>query len=331
MTESKEVLLEEKKRIDFLDIAKGIGIVWVLLGHSLDLRIPYYGTIAFSFHMPLFFILSGYCFTRKKDEKTLFVTLFKRYLVPYFFTIGLFIAYYLVKGNYAECKNWIWGGVYGSGWDYASPRYIKGVGGIWFFLALFWGKIIMNSIFKLPEYLCIALVSLLAYWGVYSYSVFVFPWGIQNGCIGVLFLYIGFLAKRYDLFGKTHLWWFLFSLIVWGMAIKKGYSYFTLVNCKLDLIQVITSCCGCYIVIIISKYFDFSRILKTVFIWIGKRTAIILSFHIWELHTHVCDDIALHIFSTTNGRIIFLVRLVWCFLFAFIIPKIPYVKKIYSV
>lgn len=56
------------QRIRFFDIAKGIAILAVILGHSAietNLFAPHRTaqvvlSICFSFHMPLFFILSGY-------------------------------------------------------------------------------------------------------------------------------------------------------------------------------------------------------------------------------------------------------------------------------
>lgn len=55
------------QRIRFFDIAKGIAILAVILGHSAietNLFAPHRTaqvvlSICFSFHMPLFFILSG--------------------------------------------------------------------------------------------------------------------------------------------------------------------------------------------------------------------------------------------------------------------------------
>lgn len=48
----------DKKRIAWVDIAKAIAIIGMIVGHEVTndtLRI-----FIFSFHMPLFFILSGY-------------------------------------------------------------------------------------------------------------------------------------------------------------------------------------------------------------------------------------------------------------------------------
>ena len=57
----------EQSRAEHLDIAKGIGITLVIFGHlsqsSEMLRI-----LVYSFHMPLFFLISGYL---NKENRTL--------------------------------------------------------------------------------------------------------------------------------------------------------------------------------------------------------------------------------------------------------------------
>ena len=60
MMEEKEIIKKERLRINYLDIAKAIAIFLVILGHSTSssewtmLR-----KILYSFHMPLFFAVSG--------------------------------------------------------------------------------------------------------------------------------------------------------------------------------------------------------------------------------------------------------------------------------
>ena len=81
------------KRLDYLDLAKGIGILIVMLGHF-----PFYGEphisiqlydFIFSFHMPLFFIITGIIFgySRKWEKQTfkeLFIKKLKTIIYPYF-------------------------------------------------------------------------------------------------------------------------------------------------------------------------------------------------------------------------------------------------------
>lgn len=327
-----EVSTIERKRIDYIDIAKGIGILFVILAHSEFNHfhlLRFLSGIGWTFHMPLFFILSGLCFRKKGKE--IFYNLFKRLVVPYYFTIFLFVVFYLALGHIHESMDWIWGGIYGSGISYSTPFYIKGVGIIWFLLALFWAKIILNYIVHLPEYLVLVLVVLLAYWAVFSYPRFILPLEIQTGCIGLLYLFIGFLAHKYGLLHKYYILPIVFSLLIWGLGIFNGYGYMTLINCGVDLISIIVSCCACYVILILSKLFERSKFLCKLFTWIGKNTIIILCFHMFELYTGISSKIAAMLFSAENVDAIFFVRMIWCVFFAFVIPKIPIVRAVFSI
>lgn len=57
-------------RIDSLDILKGIGIILVVVGHMIGNQL-YIRPWIYAFHMPLFFMVSGYCFNIAKHPKWL--------------------------------------------------------------------------------------------------------------------------------------------------------------------------------------------------------------------------------------------------------------------
>ena len=83
------------KRIAYLDVAKGIGILLVVLAHNyVRISVPDVGKFIFSFHMPFFFLLSGMLF---KPNYPLLV-IFKRRLAtlirPYFAAIVLLYCVY---------------------------------------------------------------------------------------------------------------------------------------------------------------------------------------------------------------------------------------------
>lgn len=78
------------KRIEYIDIAKGIGILLVVLGHNdFEVISVFVQRLIYSFHMPLFFFLSGYFLNTaipffefiKKRSNTL--------LKPFLFTVLL--------------------------------------------------------------------------------------------------------------------------------------------------------------------------------------------------------------------------------------------------
>lgn len=132
-----------RQHLDYLDIAKGIGILAVVLGHcvpknifngnsNLDMIAGYIYGFVYSFHMPLFFFISGYL-TKKvhngQEAINILITKAKRLLIPYisfsFIYIPLRIFYSnMAISNYSQP---IWKILIG-----VSPN-----GGVWFLYVLF--------------------------------------------------------------------------------------------------------------------------------------------------------------------------------------------------
>lgn len=65
----KERPVAETKRIDWIDAAKGFAILLVMMGHSDPPEVVM--TWLYTFHVPLFFFLSGYVFKIKNGENFL--------------------------------------------------------------------------------------------------------------------------------------------------------------------------------------------------------------------------------------------------------------------
>lgn len=111
------------KRYKEIDICRGIGIVLVVLGHALkqvgDLAglLKVMLDVIYSFHMPLFFILSGFTavkilgFTRTSEKTAYAKTRVSRLLVPYFVMgllyvpLKIFLSRYAVK-PYSVTEAW---------------------------------------------------------------------------------------------------------------------------------------------------------------------------------------------------------------------------------
>ena len=53
----KADLINAQSRIEYFDIAKGMGILSIILGH---MGVEGVDRIVFTFHVPLFFLISGY-------------------------------------------------------------------------------------------------------------------------------------------------------------------------------------------------------------------------------------------------------------------------------
>ena len=124
------------KRNKNIDICKGLLIWFVILGHSGFQSMEWFHDMLFWFHMPCFFILTGYLTNwNKYSLKDFICKRFHSYLIPYFvFSIVLIIIYQdWVKGT---IKTIAGGRINTSSYSYP----------FWFITALFLSVCIYKSI-----------------------------------------------------------------------------------------------------------------------------------------------------------------------------------------
>ena len=76
-------------RLRFVDIAKGISIICIILGH---LGIHNITRVVFTFHVPIFFLITGYFVSRKEGVRDFAIKKARTLLVPYFVTSLVMIA-----------------------------------------------------------------------------------------------------------------------------------------------------------------------------------------------------------------------------------------------
>lgn len=155
------------RRIEYLDIAKGLLIITVILTHS-----PWpYAQYMYWFHMPAFFIISGLLYKDGIDFKKQFL----KFYIPYFsFSVVDILFNFLMYpgtasiGNFlSSFKYYIYGG--------------KAVWGVfWFIPVLLISKFLFSKLrshFKTPYVLSIIV---LGYIAVHIYSIMVIPNSIVN-------------------------------------------------------------------------------------------------------------------------------------------------------
>lgn len=121
------------KRIEYMDIARGIGILLVVLGHNdFEALSLYVHQVIYSFHIPLFFFLSGYFINTTIPFFEFFKKRFSSLLKPYFFTIFLiyFVSVSFEKMGFTMAITRIVKSLYGTG------HYIDWVQ-LWFLPELF--------------------------------------------------------------------------------------------------------------------------------------------------------------------------------------------------
>ena len=146
--------MDNKDRIKWIDTAKGIGILLVIIGHTVkdytDQEFLIRGLIS-SFHMPLFFILSGITFGQAENYKHLWYNTrksFKRLIIPVLivFSIQSIVG---LNSQYSDLGNYIVDRfktlIYSSGADIDSID-VKALRMTWFLVALFLSKFLYNLV-----------------------------------------------------------------------------------------------------------------------------------------------------------------------------------------
>lgn len=136
-----------EKRLDYLDLVKGIGIALVVIGHSPGVsdRTLIWFT---SFHMPLFFIVSGILFAHKRSNYKHFAAYagsrFRSTMVPYFCfsLINILVDW----GRYLRDPETVGQEVIQT--DIIQSLSLFGVSVLWFLPALFLGGLCLYGVAK---------------------------------------------------------------------------------------------------------------------------------------------------------------------------------------
>lgn len=287
-----------KKRIDFLDIAKGIAIIAIILGHLGSNTI---NRVVFTFHVPIFFIITGYFINKKYTIKEFIENKFKRLIIPYFVTsiLIIIISIFSIKlfygvnfFNWIGAKQYLIATIYGAGDNHVFLGYkIRAIGAIWFLWASFWASILLRISLELKKEYRILFIAILFVIGYFSSKIIWLPLSIQAGFCATLFMYVGYLINTYfDKYKhiyikyKKHI--IIISLLIWIQFIY-SFKSFWLVHCDIGrgIIDIIGSLCACYCIIIISKVIKTkTRFTYKIFEFLGRYSLLILCIHIIELN-----------------------------------------------
>ena len=185
-----------KRRVGYYDIAKGIGIILVVIAHIEYMPLEMRQYIV-TFHMPAFFIISGMLMhlTREAEReiKPLLVNKLKRIMLPYLvFSFVYPVSYYL--------KYLITGEGYSPEFflrDILVGLSMTGISVLWFLPALFFSEIIVliiiRNLKKLPVLaLCAAILTGLWFLPLAVSFMGLFIWRMECCCVLVLTGYVLF-------------------------------------------------------------------------------------------------------------------------------------------
>lgn len=267
------------KRIEWIDIAKGIGILLVILGHSVQFGSRLHNLI-FSFHMPLFFILSGMVYNHK-NNKTFLHKKFISLIIPYiiFSIIGLLISIIIPFWRSGLNTRAIMKDIYLTNPDAAN------VSSVWFLICLFIVSVFFNFIQKVDikvQYIVVGLCLIVGIFYAKLMSDLTFlpdgrlPFNLDTSLISLTFFAIGVWMKIYITDCKV--FWgscviFTLTFVFNGRVNLHGLTF------NNPILYIMESISGAIIVIFLC--FIISTKNKQRFIikmlkWLGEHSLIIL-------------------------------------------------------
>ncbi|MDU2421931.1 MAG: acyltransferase family protein [Bifidobacterium scardovii] len=343
-------------RIRYFDIAKGIAILCVVLGHSILIantaipQSPLAQTLyhlCFTFHMPLFFIVSGYFmhperpFRWRKESRELLATY--GLTAAAIVIVNAALAFVLRTGTRASFAGWAAAAYYGAGDMTGNYLWLVPfrIGALWFLLGLFWAHLIVHFAAKTPYPSLVILASFVI--GYLSARIFWFPLSVQSGMTAAAFVYLGVLARRYDLLNviRTRAWIWAIAALVWVIAIWQFAGFSMAMNQYGPswwhvAISVCGAVAGTLCVLGISTLIDrFAEPLARLFQRFGKVSLAILCVHLLEDDTTPWGSLLPHPGPHPGGVgasmwiIIFVVRLAVDILLAWGLFHIPHVNALF--
>lgn len=274
-----------------LDFLKGVGILTVIIGHLSEFGRQF----IFSFHMPLFFLISGYLFSQKPLSKSLHND-FYRLIVPYVFTSLVIIVFYFIATILTGQQfvlRWALASLWGSGAIHSSRIWgdLPYIGAIWFLLALFWCKnlflVLAHNIKNIQILGCVCLVISLSS-SFIDNNIISLPLAILPGCGAVIFFYAGYAIRAINLFKKINLKIAAILIGIWMCATFIPNRPFGMVTCDYTLWWLtIPGAVAAVLVlyIIFDKVLDNKYLLKLggIIVWIGECSLVILCIHLIDL------------------------------------------------
>ena len=180
-------MLKISERVDWVDTLKFIGILLVILGH---INFPLNGFI-YTWHMPLFFMVSGFFIKFETSFKDFIVKNFKRLMIPYFIfsIIGLFMEMlkrYLLHREALDYVHEIKGIFIDMDFAGLCNTYAFV---LWFLPTLFFSRIFLYLIKNnIPSLLLQSFAVVLLFMGSFYIGL---PFGLDSALNSLIFVYAG--------------------------------------------------------------------------------------------------------------------------------------------
>lgn len=275
-------------RIKWIDYAKAIGIILVIIGHAIskyNLNLSVLEKFIYSMHMPLFFIISGYLFKWDSsiNKKEFIKKKVKRLILPYLLFIvlitvcHLFEVLLLHKGMEFFYKFLSIDNIF-----YTILCTVKSIySNLWFFPCLLVSEIILFLLFRKlkNEYLTISVSLIIGFAFLFfrKFTNIVLPFCMETALASLLFLGVGSIVRKIEINNFCNIR--LLINISLFIILNVLYSGKTFVYYNLDIespgIFIFTAIFGSMIVIDICQKINNINILQSI----GSNSMYIYGLH----------------------------------------------------
>ena len=346
------------KRIEWIDIARGFAILFVIIGHSLgNYFSSYFANLIYVFHMPIFFVLSGYLYKRK-NKKDFLNSSFFNLIMPYVgtviiaFVLFTFYKFYnnpiIAPSRVNTYKQLCISALYGIGAQAKLPftNYsIIPIGAIWFLLAFFIGTQLFNTIMSLKfqkNDLIIkgSIVCFITFLGTYIQTYIYLPWSINAALFSQIFFFSGFIIKKYHLLETTSVIAIITCVVIWILTATIGLFGFDNLQFPNMYLAIVGGIASSYVMIRLSIYLDTkifnqTNIIKKFFCFCGAESLSIFCFHLIDLDfIQIWPHVINYAMRLCNSYFIAIVlgniyRIIFVTLIAFVIKYVPILRSFY--
>lgn len=255
-----------KERIDYIDTAKGILIIMMLIGHIWN--VGFVHNFIYTFHMPAFFVISGILFHHSSSINKNFWGYFcvkvRTFLIPYFcFEVYAIVIYIFQNGMTLNVKGYIY--------EILTLHLYNGP--LWFLFVMFLSEMLFILWYKFGnnEFRCLLLVLLfIVILHLPQFSQYI---NITMIIVGLFFILVGYTYEIYFVKRCNTLMIIalLVTIIISLMNCGRGMPDYQNGN---RILFVIGAILGSYFILQIGHLIPFN----VVRFW-GKNSLIILGSH----------------------------------------------------
>ncbi len=324
--------MTENKRIAYLDMARGIGMILVVTGHVEYVNMSLLQFI-YAFHMPLFFLISGILIWEKQEEKNNYIVLCKKklrsILLPYCFFSAMILliesARLLIR-NLDEWDN--------IGQMLLQTLCLQGISTLWFLPALFMSELLFVGMRRRFSHggaiigvsILTVLAIMLNHWekNMYAEHTQDMLWGVVHEVLSMLirnvfcvsFICIGYYLGKWVL-PKLQRWWqegllaVILVVVAFVLISGNGVAELRYMNLQNPVFYLLGAVAGTMMVLCLSRLLQRSSlgVVKRLFGYIGVNSLIIMVTHM-DFRVLYCSIKLAELMNVWDNRIFFVISII---------------------